>query len=71
MPWSGTSYADGRLFAGHEIESKRGDLRNSAFSSRFPGTGIKTGAEHLFYTFKMEYGILYEIAVGWASRRMP
>ena len=31
MPWSGTSYADGRQFAVHETESKRGDLRNSAF----------------------------------------
>ena len=28
----GTSHADSRLFAGHKMESKYGDLRNSAFS---------------------------------------
>ena len=38
----GTSYADSRLFAVHEIERKSGDLRNSAFSMNAVSEGGDT-----------------------------
>ena len=61
MPWSGTSYADGRLFAGHEIESKRGDLRNSAFALKTK-TNRKEGAVNMFRkTKRPQRGLFYYV----------